>query len=217
MSAMQQSRGAGDVHVLEHSLIAAKMSVLRDKTTPTVQFRQALEQVAILLLTEVSRNWPTRAVEINTPLAAMPGATLTRPVVFAPILRAGLGLLEGMLRVMPEAEIGHIGLYRDEVTLRPVNYYCRLPAGLAQSEVLLLDPMLATGRSATEAATLLKAQNAASIHFICMVACEVGIQQLRTAHPDVPIYCAAIDPALNEFGYIVPGLGDAGDRYFGTL
>ena len=214
---MHQVRAAGDVHVLEHSLVAAKMSVLRDKTTSTVQFRRALEQIAILLLSEVSRKWPTRAIEIATPLALARGASLARPVVFAPILRAGLGLLEGMLRVMPDAKIGQIGLYRDEVTLRPVNYYCRLPAGLGESEVLLLDPMLATGRSASEAATLLKVQGANNIQFICVVACEVGIEQLRNAHPDIPIYCAAIDPELNEFGYIVPGLGDAGDRYFGTL
>jgi uracil phosphoribosyltransferase len=193
------------------------MSVLRDKTTATVQFRGALEQVAILLLAEVSKHWPTLATEIETPLAPMTGAALVQPVVFVPILRAGLGLLEGMLRVVPKAEIGHIGLYRDEVTLRPVNYYCRLPPGLAQSHVLLLDPMLATGRSATEAATLLKSHGATSVQFICVVACEIGITQLRSVHPDIPIYSAAIDPELNEFGYIVPGLGDAGDRYFGTL
>src|SRR5437764_3418450 len=147
----------------------------------------------------------------------MRGASLARPLVFAPILRAGLALLEGMLRVMPDAEMGHIGLYRDEVTLRPVNYYCRLPAGFAESQVVLLDPMLATGRSATEAATVLKAQGATSIQFICVVACEIGIEQLRSVYPHIPIYAAAIDPELNEFGYIVPGLGDAGDRYFGTL
>ena len=193
------------------------MSVLRDKTTGTAQFRRALEQIAILLLTEASKRWPTLTIEIETPLGPMTGATLARPVVFVPILRAGLGLLEGMLRIIPEAGVGHIGLYRDEVTLRPVNYYCRLPASLAQSHVLLLDPMLATGRSATEGATLLKAQGATSIQFICVVACEVGIEQLRGTHPDIPIYSAAIDPELNEFGYIVPGLGDAGDRYFGTL
>jgi uracil phosphoribosyltransferase len=192
------------------------MSVLRDKTTGTAQFRRTLEQTAILLLTKASEDWPTLASEIETPLAPMTGATLARPVIFVPILRAGLGLLEGMLRVIPEAEVGHIGIYRDEVTLRPVNYYCRLPADLAQSHVLLLDPMLATGRSATEGATLLKAQGASSIQFICVVACEVGIEQLRSAHSDIPIYSAAIDPELNEFGYIVPGLGDAGDRYFGT-
>ena len=214
---MNQARIASNLHLLEHSLVAAKMSVLRDKTTGTAQFRRALEQIAILLLTEASKHWPTLAIEIETPLAPMTGATLARPVVFVPILRAGLGLLEGMLRIIPEAGVGHIGLYRDEVTLRPVNYYCRLPASLAQSHVLLLDPMLATGRSATEGATLLKAQGATSIQFICVVACEVGIEQLRGAHPDIPIYSAAIDPELNEFGYIVPGLGDAGDRYFGTL
>ena len=214
---VNNARTVGNMHLLEHSLVAAKMSVLRDKTTGTAQFRRALEQIAILLLTETSKDWPTLAIEIETPLGSMTGAILSRPVVFVPILRAGLGLLEGMLRVVPEAEVGHIGLYRDEVTLRPVNYYCRLPAGLARSQVLLLDPMLATGRSATEGATLLKAQGATSIQFICVVACVVGIEQLRSAHPDIPIYSAAIDPELNEFGYIVPGLGDAGDRYFGTL
>jgi uracil phosphoribosyltransferase len=214
---VNKARTGGKVHVLEHSLIAAKMSVLRDKTTATVQFRGALEQIAILLLTEASKHWPTLATEIETPLAPMTAAKLAQPIVFVPILRAGLGLLEGMLRVIPGAKIGHIGLYRDEVTLRPVNYYCRLPAGLPQSQIMLLDPMLATGRSASEAATLLKAQGATRIQFICVVACEVGIEQLRSAHPEIPIYCAAIDPELNEFGYIVPGLGDAGDRYFGTL
>jgi len=217
MTVMHQARTSGDVYVLEHSLIAAKMSVLRDKTTTTLQFRRALEQVAILLLTEASKNWPTLAREIETPLAPMTATTLAQRVVFVPILRAGLGLLEGMLRVIPEAEVGHIGLYRDEVTLRPVNYYCRLPAGLTQSHVVLLDPMLATGRSATEGATLLKAQGATSIQFVCVVACEVGIEQFHRVHSDIPIYSAAIDPELNEFGYIVPGLGDAGDRYFGTL
>jgi uracil phosphoribosyltransferase len=203
--------------LLEHSLVAAKMSVLRDKTTGTAQFRRALEQIAIFLLSEASKRWPTLTSEIQTPLAPMAGATLARPVIFVPILRAGLGLLEGMLRVVPEAKVGHIGLYRDEVTLRPVNYYCRLPADLAQSQVLLLDPMLATGRSAVEGATLLKAQGATSIQFMCVVACQVGIERFRSAHPEIPIYSAAIDPELNEFGYIVPGLGDAGDRYFGTL
>lgn len=214
---MHQAHSARNVHLLEHSLVAAKMSTLRDKTTITVQFRRALEQIAILLLNEASKAWTTLATEIETPLAPMTAAKLAQPIVFVPILRAGLGLLEGILHVVPEARIGHIGLYRDEVTLRPVNYYCRLPPDLARSHVLLLDPMVATGRSATEAATLLKAQGATSIQFICVVACEAGIAQLQSVHPEIPIYCAAIDPELNEFGYIVPGLGDAGDRYFGTL
>lgn len=206
-----------NVHLVEHALMAAKMSRLRDKTTGTHEFRRALEQIAMLLLGEASRDWPMLERAIETPLAPMCAAELARPVVFAPILRAGLGLLEGMLRVMPEAAVGHIGLYRDEVTLRPVNYYCRLPVNLAAAQVVLLDPMLATGHSACEAAALLKSQGAAQIQFICVVACDAGIEQLQSAHSDVPIYCAAVDPELNEFGYIVPGLGDAGDRYFGTL
>lgn len=155
---MHEARALVDVHVLEHSLVAAKMSVLRDKTTATVQFRRALEQIAILLLTQASKGWPIIATEIQTPLAGMTGTKLAQSIVFVPILRAGLGLLEGMLRVLPEADVGHIGLYRDEVTLRPVNYYYRLPVRLAQSRVVLLDPMLATGRSATKAATLLKSR-----------------------------------------------------------
>ncbi len=197
--------------------MAAKMSRLRDKTTATTEFRRSLEQIAMLLLAEVSKDWTMRATEIETPLSVMRAAELTRPTVLAPILRAGLGLLEGMLRIMPEAAVGHIGLYRNEVTLRPVNYYCRLPVNLAAAQVILLDPMLATGRSACEAAALLKAHGATRIQFVCVVACEQGIEQLQGAHPDVGIYCAAIDPELNELGYIVPGLGDAGDRYFGTL
>jgi uracil phosphoribosyltransferase len=210
------SQAVGNVHLIEHAVIAAKMSRLRDKTTTTMEFRRALEQVAMLMLSEASRDWPLIDAPIETPLARMSAVNLARPIVFAPILRAGLGLLEGMLRIMPEAAVGHIGIYRDEVTLRPVNYYCRLPAGLAATQVLLLDPMLATGHSACAAADLLKSQGATRIQFICVVACDPGIAQLQSAHPDIPIYCAAIDPELNQFGYIVPGLGDAGDRYFGT-
>lgn len=197
--------------------MAAKMSRLRDKTTPPVEFRRALEEIGMLLLSEASRDWPTIETQIKTPLARTSATKLAKPIVFAPILRAGLGLLEGMLRIVPEAAVGHIGLYRDEVTLQPVNYYCRLPPNLAAAQVLLLDPMLATGRSVCQAASLLKSQGATQIQFICVVACDAGIEQFQSAHPDVPIYCAAIDPELNEFGYIVPGLGDAGDRYFRTL
>jgi uracil phosphoribosyltransferase len=206
-----------NVHLIEHAVMAAKMSRLRDKTTATIDFRRALEQIAMLLLGEASRDWPTVAAQIETPLASTSAAELARPVVFAPILRAGLGLLEGMQRILPEPAVGHIGLYRDEITLRPINYYCRLPPDLAAAQILLLDPMLATGRSACEAVALLKSQGARAIQFICVVACGVGIEQLQGAHSDVPIYCAAIDPELNESGYIVPGLGDAGDRYFGTI
>jgi uracil phosphoribosyltransferase len=152
---MHEPRAFANVHVLEHSLVAAKMSVLRDKTTATVQFRRALEQIAILLLTQASKDWPISTSEIETPLATMTGRKLGQPIVFVPILRAGLELLEGMLRVLPEADVGHTRTCRDEVSLRPVNYYCRLSARLAQPCVVLLDRILATGRSATEAATLL--------------------------------------------------------------
>ena len=196
---MNNARIADNVHLLEHSLVAAKMSVLRDKTTGTAQFRRALEQIAILLLTEASKDWPTLASEIETPLAPMTAATLARPAVFVPILRAGLGLLEGMLRLIPEAEVGHIGLYRDEVTLSAGQLllsFARQPCAVACS---IARSMLATGRSATEGATLLKAQGATSIQFICVVACEVGIEQLRSVHPEIPIYSAAVNPELNSW------------------
>ena len=170
----------------------------------------------MLLLCEAAREWRTRDLEIETPLKSCAGAVLAHPVVLVPILRAGLGMVEGMLRLLPEASVGHIGLYRDEETLRPVSYYARFPVNVGQAEVLLLDPMLATGHSACEAVSMLKAQGATRIRFVCLVSCDAGITQLQTAHPDVPIVTAAIDPELNDFGYIVPGLGDAGDRYFGT-
>ena len=170
----------------------------------------------MLLFAEVSRGWSTDKVDVETPLASCAGAVLARPIVLVPILRAGLGMLDGIVRIAPEASMGHIGLYRDAETLRPVSYYNRLPAHVAAANVLLLDPMLATGHSACEAASILKAQGAQSIQFLCIVACPPGVQQFQGAHPDVPIVTAAIDPELNDHGYIVPGLGDAGDRYFGT-
>lgn len=204
------------VHLIEHALVTAKMSRLRDKNTSAEEFRRALEQIAVLLLGEVAKDWALVPEDIETPLAKCAGAKLARPIVFAPILRAGLGLLEGMARVMPEAAVGHIGLYRDEQTLRPVKYYCRLPRQVAAAQIVLLDPMLATGHSACAALALLKEQGATAIQFACVVACNEGIAQVASLHPEVPIFCAAIDPRLNEVGYIVPGLGDAGDRYFGT-
>jgi uracil phosphoribosyltransferase len=155
-------------------------------------------------------------MEVETPLRTAAGAVLSRHVTLVPILRAGVGMLDGMLQLLPEARVGHLGLYRDELTLRPVTYYKRLPASIATAQVLLLDPMLATGHSACEAISILKASGAQTIQFICVVACPAGISQLHNDHPEVPIFAAAIDPELNQFGYIVPGLGDAGDRYFGT-
>jgi len=170
----------------------------------------------MLLLGEAARGWGTVPVEIETPLKKCTGQILGRPVVLVPILRAGLGMLDGMLRLLPEASIGHIGVYRNEETLRPVTYFSRLPVNLTEAQIVLLDPMLATGNSACEAIAVLKAQGAERIQFVCLVGCPAGIEQLRSAHPDVAVVTAAIDPELNDFGYIVPGLGDAGDRYFGT-
>ena len=170
----------------------------------------------MLLLGKAARAWDITITEIETPLQKSAGHILGHPVVLVPILRAGLGMLDGMSRVLPEASVGHIGVYRDEETLRPTTYFCRLPSELSEAHVVLLDPMLATGFSATEAVSLLKKNGARQIQFVCLVACPPGIEQLQSAHPDVSIITAAIDPELNEFGYIVPGLGDAGDRYFGT-
>lgn len=196
--------------------MAAKLSILRAKTTTPEQFRHNVQEISILLLSEASRTWTTSPIEVSTPLKKCEGHILARPIVLVPILRAGLGMLDGMLRLVPEASVGHIGIYRDEKTLRPVTYFCRLPANLADAQVVLLDPMLATGNSACEAVSALKARGAQHVQFICLVACTPGIAQLQSSHPDVSIFTAAIDPELNDIGYIVPGLGDAGDRYFGT-
>jgi uracil phosphoribosyltransferase len=202
--------------VIDHPLAAAGLSILRAKQTTPEIFRRHLQDISVLLYAEASRNWQVRSIEVETPLAPCPGAVLARPIVLVPILRAGLGMLDGMMRVAPDAAIGHIGLYRDAETLQPVSYYDRVPANVAAAEVLLLDPMLATGNSACKAASILKAQDARSIQLLCILACPPGIEQFEREHRDIPIITAAIDPELNEHGYIVPGLGDAGDRYFGT-
>ena len=204
------------VTVVDHPLIAAGLSILRAKTTAPDVFRRHLRETSILLYAEASKNFATAPIEVETPLASCAGAVLARPIVLVPILRAGLGMLDGILRVAPDAGIGHIGLYRDAETLRPVSYFDRLPVNIAAAEVLLLDPMLATGNSACEATSMLKAQGARKIQFLCLIACPPGIKQFHSDHPDVPIVTADIDPELNAKGYIVPGLGDAGDRYFGT-
>ena len=204
------------VHLIQHPLLAAKLSILRAKTTMPEEFRRNLQEVSILLLMEAARSWDTSPIEVETPLKKCPARVLKRPVVVIPILRAGLGMVEGVLSLLPDASVGHIGLYRDEKTLRPVTYFCRLPVGLSEAQVVLVDPMLATGNSATEAIGLLKAEGAQRIQFCSVVACPAGLEQLRSAHPDVVVIIGAIDPELNDFGYIVPGLGDAGDRYFGT-
>ena len=206
----------GNVFVVEHPLVAVKLAALRDQSTATGEFRRTLQELSALLLVEASRAWGTGARAVETPLAATEGATLAKRAMLVPILRAGLGMVDGMLQLLPDASVGHLGLYRDEKTLRPVSYYRRLPREIADAEVLLLDPMLATGYSACEAVAVLKSHGACSIRFVCIVACPEGIAQLQSAHSDVPIVAATIDAGLNEVGYIVPGLGDAGDRYFGT-
>jgi uracil phosphoribosyltransferase len=196
--------------------MAAGLSVLRaQQTTPEI-FRRHLQELSVFLFVEASRSWNTHRINVQTPLASCDGAILAKPVVLVPILRAGLGMLDGIQRIAPDAAIGHIGIYRDAETLRPVSYFDRVPVNAAAAEVLLLDPMLATGNSACEAASILKAQGATSIQFLCIVACPPGIEQFQREHPDVPIVTTAIDPELDDHGYIVPGLGDAGDRYFGT-
>jgi uracil phosphoribosyltransferase len=206
----------GNVRVVDHPLVAAGLSVLRaQQTTPEI-FRRHLQELSVFLFVDASRSWNTHRINVQTPLASCDGAILAKPVVLVPILRAGLGMLDGIQRIAPDAAIGHIGIYRDAETLRPVSYFDRVPVNVAAAEVLLLDPMLATGNSACEAASILKAQGATSIQFLCIVACPPGIEQLQREHPDVPIVTAAIDPELDDHGYIVPGLGDAGDRYFGT-
>ena len=204
------------IHAIDHPLVAASLSILRAKTTTPDLFRSHLQEISILLFAEAARAWGTKAIDVETPLARCAGVVLAKPIVLVPILRAGLGMLDGIQRIAPEAAIGHIGLYRDAETLLPVSYYEKVPVNVTAAEVLLLDPMLATGNTACEAASILKAQGARSIQFLCVVACPAGVEQFHREHPDIPIITAAIDPELNDHGYIVPGLGDAGDRYFGT-
>ncbi len=212
----QAARSPAKVRVLDHPLAAAHLATLRAKTTPPNEFRPALHKLALLLLVEAARCWELRTERMESPLREFSGALLARPITLVPILRAGLGLQEGMMPLIPGASTGHVGLYRDPATLRPVKYFCRLPANLAEAEVLVLDPMLATGHSAVEAVTIVKAAGATRLQLICVLACPPGVAEMQRAHPDVPIVTAAIDPELNSAGYIVPGLGDAGDRYFGT-
>jgi uracil phosphoribosyltransferase len=204
------------VIVVEHPLVQVKLTQLRDRHTASGEFRQRLRELSTLMTFEATRSLVTRLQPIDTPLAAYDGRALARPVVVAPILRAGLGLVDGMLDLLPGVSVAHIGMFRNELTHRPESYYFKAPACLPQSDVILVDPMLATGFSASGAVTQLKEAGATSIRFVCLVACPQGIEQLRGLHPDVEIFTAAIDPTLNEKAYIVPGLGDAGDRYFGT-
>jgi uracil phosphoribosyltransferase len=205
------------VTVVDHPLVQHKLTLMRDKTTPTVQFRQLLREIALLLTYEVTRNLPLTKKRIETPIAAMDAPILEgKKPVFASILRAGNGLLEGMLDLVPSARVAHVGIYRNPETLEPVEYYFKAPEDLADRVVIVVDPMLATANSASAAIEKLKQRGARDIRFVCLLAAPEGIARLRKAQPEVPIYTAAIDEYLNDHGYIVPGLGDAGDRLYGT-
>lgn len=207
------------VNVIDHPLIQHKLTMMRKKTTGTKDFRELLEEISMLMTYEITRDFPLKDVEIETPVAKCVGKELadTRKVCVVPILRAGLGLQSGVVNMIPAAKIGHIGLYRDPETLKPVEYYCKMPSDIAERTMLVVDPMLATGGSAAAAITMLKEKGAKKLILMCLVAAPEGVKVINNEHPDVPVYVAAVDEKLNEHGYIVPGLGDAGDRIFGTL
>ncbi len=203
--------------IFEHPLIQHKISLLRDKNTSTKDFRELVDEIAMLMVYEVTKDFPLKEVEIETPVAVTKAKVLTdRKVALVPILRAGLGMVAGVQRLLPNARVGHIGLYRDHDTHMPVEYYCKLPDDVAESTVIVLDPMFATGGSATAAVQFLKDRGCKDLRLVCLVAAQPAIDKMSAEHPDVPIYCAALDERLNENAYIVPGLGDAGDRIFGT-
>jgi uracil phosphoribosyltransferase len=205
-----------NVILIDHPVVQTKLTELRDFTSDHRKFRALLDETAGLMVYEVTRDWPTRPRPVQTPMERTTGQVLARQVTLVPILRAGLGMAEGVLRLLPEARIGHLGVYRDEKTLEPISYYQKLPPDIASTEVLLIDPMLATGGSATAAVSHLKKAGVSSMKFVCLVAAPEGIAAFHRIHPEVAIYAAAIDRQLNERGYILPGLGDAGDRIFGT-
>jgi uracil phosphoribosyltransferase len=203
--------------VVNHPLVLHKLTLMRDKHTPSAVFRQLLREISLLLAYEVARDLPITSQTIETPLAEMEAPILKgKKLVIVSILRAGNGLLEGMLDLMPSARVGHIGIYRDPKTLQPIEYYMKVPEDIAERPVIVVDPMLATGNSVSAAVTRLKQKGAKDIRFVCLLAAPEGIRHFAEVHPDVPIYTAAIDSHLNGHGYIVPGLGDAGDRMYGT-
>ena len=206
-----------NVHVVSHPLVQHKLTLMRDKNVSTKGFRQLLNEIGMLLAYEVTRDLPTELVEVETPLAKTMQPTIAgKKLVFAPILRAGVGFLDGMLNLVPSARVAHIGLYRDPTTLEAVEYYFKAPADVADRLVILMDPMLATGNSAIAAIDRLKRRGVKDLRFVCLLAAPEGVEHLTRSHPDVEVWTAAIDEKLNDHGYIMPGLGDAGDRMFGT-
>ena len=205
------------VHILNHPLIQHKLSIMRDKNTGTKEFRELLDEISMLMVYEVTRDLPTEEVEVETPITKMHTRMLSgMPIGVVPILRAGLGMVDGIMQLMPNAKVGHIGLYRDPDTLQPVEYYCKLPADSEHRLLVVLDPMLATGGSASAAITFIKQRGSTNIKLVNLIAAPEGIERVQQDHPDVDIYVAALDEKLNDHGYIIPGLGDAGDRLFGT-
>ncbi len=207
----------GNVFIFEHPLIQHKISIIRDMNTNTKDFRELIDEIAMLMVYEATKDFPLTEVEIETPVAKTKTKMLTdKKVSLVPILRAGLGMVAGVQKLLPNARVGHIGLYRDPDTHDPVQYYCKLPEDIAQSTVILLDPMFATGGSASAAFDYLKSIGCKDLRMLCIIAARPAIERFKTEHPDVTIYCAAVDEKLNEHAYIVPGLGDAGDRIFGT-
>ena len=206
-----------NVHVVTHPLVQHKLTLMRKKETSTRSFRQLLEELSMLMAYEVTRDMPVVTEEIETPLARVPAPLLEgKKIVLIAVLRAGIGMLDGMLRIVPSARVGHIGLYRDPKTLEPVEYYFKVPSEMNDRQAILLDPMLATGNSAVAAVERVKATRPKAVKFVCLLAAPEGLRTFREQHPDVAVYTAAIDDHLNDHGYIVPGLGDAGDRLFGT-
>ena len=206
-----------NVHVLDYPLIQHKVTLIRDSSTGSKEFRELVEELALLMTYEVTRDLPLKEVEIKTPVTRAKSNVISgKKVGVIPILRAGLGMVDGVLKLIPAARVGHIGLYRDPKTLEPVEYYCKLPSDLEERELIVVDPMLATGGSASAAIDFIKQRGGCNIKFVCLIAAPEGIEKLTSDHPDVDVFVASVDEYLNEHGYIVPGLGDAGDRLFGT-
>jgi len=205
-----------NVHILNHPLIQQKLFYLRDEKTINLHFRTMLNEVAELMVYEVTRSLPLKERKLKTPLEETTGFVLEKPLTLVPILRAGLAMCDGILSLIPQARVGHVGLYRDESTLEPVEYYVKFPSDLEESEIIVIDPMLATGGSAIAATDVIKKHRGHKITFVCLVAAPEGIEAYHSKHPEIPIFTAALDRCLNEKGYILPGLGDAGDRIYGT-